>query len=181
MSNTAEVTITDQNCRLLAEQFIEESGINISDYIFSKIGYDILTELDSNKELVVTKTVYFTKQIDNLDIYGNTIFYISIVNDGTISTVYSSSTDIENKYEVDEKNIVNLDEAIEKAKNLEGSIEFPEESDRIILEKVEVAYWEDSSPGSDNYTIQPVYLIKGTAYSDNNVVGEAQFIEAALE
>lgn len=176
------VDLSDDECMQIAENFLEESELKLQDFEYSGVGYDILTDLENeSQEVVVAKNIYYSRTLNELDVYGNSKIMISVTADGEISEVYSSYGDINEQIKTKKKNIVPIEVAVDKAINMQGFIDCPLESKKIVLESVEIVYWEDSVPESDNNTIQPVYKIIGSAYEEGKYIGEVSIIEAALK
>ncbi len=176
---TDEIKIDDANCINIAQEFLKENDIVNSDYECRGVGYDVVETLDgSGKKEIVSKTVYYERSVDNVDINGNSPMFMTIDSEGEIVELYMASGEIGDKISYEAE--VTVEEAVEKAMNYEGMIDVPDEYDSVTLEKVEVIYWEDSAIGTTNDTLQPIYKISGKAYMDNVEVGEFIAYETAL-
>lgn len=175
-----KMTISDDKCREIAEEAIVKSGLAGDDCTYSKIGYTLLEEIGvENSETVLEKQVYFKRKIDNINVSGKNMLVVTIDADGEIISILSNYMSIDDEIEVQQ--VIPVDEAIEKAKELEGMIEMDEKTDRVEIENVEVVYWEDSSTIYDVNTIQPVYKITGKSYCNGEEIGIFAAYEQAIQ
>lgn len=175
-----EMTISDDKCREIAEEAIVKSGLAGDDCTYSKVGYTLLEEIGvENSETVLEKQVYFKRKIDNINVSGKNMLVVTIDADGEIISILSNYMSIDDEIEVQQ--VIPVDEAIEKAKELEGMIEMDEKTDRVEIENVEVVYWEDSSTIYDVNTIQPVYKITGKSYCNGEEIGIFEAYEQAIK
>lgn len=177
---TGEVKLSDESCKEMAQEFLEDNQLLTDEFEYVGVGYDTLTDLSNpEEEKVIGKLVYYERKINGIDVEGNSKIYVAFDNQGEISEAYSSYREVERTVEPNE--VVALEAAIEKAEKLEGYIVMDEEADRIVLENAEIIYWEDSEAFSTNNTIQPVYKITGKAYKGDELLGEFAAVESAVK
>lgn len=179
-SDMKKLTFTDKECIDIAQEFLVENALLANDFVYSGVGFDTFTDMQNpENSYVIEKQIYFERLIGGTVVDGNSRIFISIDGNGEIASAYSSYQDID-KYQ-DANEVVELSEAIDAISKQEGLIAVDEEANRVSLEKAELIYWEDSGLYSENNTIQPVYRITGTAYIDDDVVGEFVAIESAVK
>ncbi len=177
----SEVTLSDDKCVSIAEEELKKLDLLVKGMEYSGVGYDEETDLQTNESKIIGKTVYFSRELDGVAVKGNSTISVSIVGEGDIKSVYYACGAISKEYKIADENIISLDEAIEACKNFEGYVVVPDNADKVVVESVECVYWEDSAPGSENKTIQPVYRFVGKAYCGDEYCGEFVAIESALE
>lgn len=174
-----EINLSDDSCIEIAENFLKENGLLPDEFSSSGIGYDTLTDLSHPEdEIIIAKQIYFSRNIDNIEVDGNSKIYVSIDSNGEISEAYSAYRDVDDRVSVNE--VIELGEAVDKVLNSKGFIAVEENADKVVLENVEIIYWEDSAEFSTNSTIQPVYKITGKSYQGENIIGEFEAIESAV-
>ena len=93
--------------------------------------------------------------------------------------VYSSYIEIEEV--VDVKENYTIDEMSSELENLNGMIYINDDADEVTFEDVEVVYYEDSAPYSDNPTIQPVYRVKGSNMKDGKEIDDYYGLTSAVK
>ncbi len=173
------INLSDDSCIEIAESFLKENRLLPDEFSYSGIGYDTLTDLSHPEdEIIIAKQVYFCRNIDNIEVDGNSKIYVSIDGNGEISEAYSAYQNVDKKVPVNE--VIGLEEAVDKVLDLKGFIAVEENADKVVLENVEIIYWEDSAEFSTNSTIQPVYKITGKSYQGETIIGEFEAIESAV-
>ncbi len=176
--NTDEIMISDEECIQMAEKFLKENEIIDDSYQCSGVGYDLFSSMDDlENERKISKTVYFKYTYEGVEVYGTSI-NLTYNSKGEITGLYVLSSMKTEK--VDYKTTITAKDAVERAKNHEGTIRIPDECNKVVLEKIEMIYWEELNIVSDNYTLQPVYKITGTAYNNGIEVGDYIAYESAL-
>lgn len=174
-----EIPFSDEECIEMAKLVLIDNDIISNNYQCGGVGYYLYGSMDDlGNEKKIAKTVRFEHAIDDIDIYGTTPVFITFDSEGEIIELYVSSGRITEKVECNSD--ITVEKAVERAINYEGMIDVPDECDKVILKEIEMVYWEDSSIGSENDTIQPIYKIMGTAYKDNVEVGNFIAYESAL-
>lgn len=173
------INLSDDSCIEIAESFLKENGLLPDEFSYSGIGYDTLTDLSHPEdEIIIAKQIYFCRNIDNIEVDGNSKIYVSIDGNGEISEAYSAYQNVDKKVPVNE--VIGLEEAVDKVLDLKGFIAVEENADKVVLENAEIIYWEDSAEFSTNSTIQPVYKITGKSYQGETIIGEFEAIESAV-
>lgn len=174
------VSVSDEECKRLANEIINELGIFPEGYTFYGIVYGTCNDLEKPEDqMIISKEVVFTREVDNIDVYGNSKVSVKITDEGTIQSITVNSRNIEKKETFNEINTIN--EAIENLKNYDGYINIPEGSTKLIIDDVKICYWEDSTIENGNNTIQPVYEFTGKAYDDQNELGEFTILESVMK
>lgn len=179
-SNETVVNLTDDECKDKAINYLKENDLLPDDFDYDAVGYETVAPVeDPENKQTVKKIVFLKRKLNGVDVKGTSKIFVSIAGDGEVNTVYGSHGDIRETGKPTE--IIPASEAVNKAKKLEGLISVSEEADNVKLENIEVVYWEDSAPGSENSTIQPVYKITGQAFKGNDEIGEFTAIESAIK
>lgn len=178
---SGEVTVADDKCKSIAEKELKKLGLLKEGMVYDGIAYDTQTDLQNNEETIIAKTVCYNRKIEGIEVRGNSSVSITIVGDGDIKSIYYIYGEINKKHEIADENIIPIEKAIEECKKFNGQVIMPDDYDEIVIEKVECVWWEDSSPGSMNKAIQPVYKFVGKAYLDGEECGEFVAIESALK
>lgn len=176
-----EMKVDDDTCKAIAKMELEKLELYDETIECYGVGYDIQTDLQTGEEIIISKTVYYDRKINNIEVEGNAKIAVTLNSDSDVKSIYYSLRNPSYEYNVKKENIRKISEAIEDCKKLEGYIEMPEGVNKILLDDVECVYWEDSAPNSSNNTLQPVYKFTGKAYTDGVYVGEFVAIETALE
>lgn len=179
-SNKKEMKISDKECRKKAEEILFSNNILDDSCEYSDIGSTVIEEIGAEgSEKIISKEVYFTRKIDNEEVNGSRMAVVSIDADGDILQVSRNFSTIEKK--IKPNKIIAKEDAIEKAKKLEGMIYMDEKTNKVVIESVEVVYWEDSSFYNECNTIQSVYKINGKSYENNNLIGDFVAYEQAVK
>ncbi len=178
-NNKKEMKISDKECRKKAEEFMFSNNILDDSCVYSDMGNTVIEEIGvEGSETIISKEVYFTRKINNKKVKGSRAAVVSIDADGDILQISTNYSSVEKK--IKPNRIITIEEAIENAKKLEGMICMDEKTNKVVIESVEVVYWEDSSFDSKCNTIQPVYKINGKSYENNNYLGKFVAYEQAV-
>lgn len=178
-----KVMVSDAKSKEIAKKFLEDKQLIPKDFEYSGIGYDILSVEDGSKngpqnKTVISKNVYFKRKVDNSFVEGTSQIYVSIVGNGEVETVYSSYWEKSEEVKVEDN--ISIDDVIKKIEKLDGCIAISEEADKVVLTDIEVVYWEDSAPFSENYSIQPIYKVSGSCYNKNNKIDSFEALVTGL-
>ena len=92
---------------------------------------------------------------------------------------YSSYREIEEVVAVKEN--YTIDEMSAELENLNGKIYINDDADEVTFEDVEVVYYEDSAPYSDNPTIQPIYKVKGSNKKNGKEIDDYYGLTSAVK
>ncbi len=177
--NEEEIKFSDEECIEMAEKFLKENKIIDDSYQSEGVGFELYSSMDKPEdEKKISKTVYFKHTFDGIEMYGSVPVYITFNSEGEVTELYALSGMRTEK--VEHKSGIEAKDAVERAEKLEGMLSLPEESDKVVLEKIELIYWEDYDIMETNETLQPVYKITGTAYKDGIKAGEFTAYESAL-
>jgi|GEM_PF-2166085 len=167
-----KINLSDEECIKKAREFLEKNQLLNMD-VFNISVNDITKTNAANldDEDTIGKDVYFSRSINGSEVYGISRIIVTIAPNGEISEVRSLYRDTGNSIEAKVKSI---EEAIESVENHDAMIEIEPGVERVDLEKLEIVYWEDSSPKSETQYIQPVYRFIGKGYTSDGE--ESNFI-----
>lgn len=175
-----KIDITDDEAKRIATDFLVNNNLLPDGFAFSGMGRDILQEGD-NDEIEVSKIVYFSRYIDGSIVDGTSQVYVTLINNGEISYVYSSYMVEMKKNKIRSTNNIDIMENLETIINDDNYIDIDESADSIEISNIDVGYWEDSSPFSEENYMQPVYKLTGSEYSDGKKIGKFEIITQALQ
>lgn len=177
-----EVLLSDDKCSDISKAFLEENGLLPDDFSYTGMGYAVRAQETINgpqNETIIAKHAYFNRTINNASVECTSRIIVSITGNGEIAEIYSAFREISESHDV--QNVIPISEAIENAKNFDGLIDIVEDADKVVYTDIEVIYWEDSAPYSENATIQPIYRINGICYKDNVEVGVYVALVSAIK
>ena len=161
-----------------AEKFLEDNNLIPGDFAYSKMGETVIENVATGEETVITKDLYFMREIVGIEVEGTSKIVVSMNSDCEVEEIYSSYREIEK--EVNVKENYTVDEMVNRLKALNGTIYINESADEITLDDVEVIYYEDSAPYGDNITIQPIYRVKGSSLKDGEEIDEYLGLTSAV-
>ena len=162
-----------------AETFLKNNDLIPGDFAYSEMGETVVENVSNGEETVVTKDLYFNREIDGIEVEGTSKIVVSMNGDCEVEEVYSSYREIEKVVKVKEN--YNVDEMVNRLKELNGTIYINENADEITLDDVEVIYYEDSAPYGDNITIQPIYRVRGSSLKDGEEIDEFLGLTSAIK
>ena len=162
-----------------AEKFLEDKALIPGDFAYSKMGETVIQNLSTGEKKVVTKDLYFTREINGIEVEGTAKIVVSMNGDGEVEEIYSSYREIEETVAVKENYTV--DEMVSRLKGLNGTVYINENADEVTLDNVEIIYYEDSAPYSDNITIQPIYRVRGSSIKDGGKIDEYLGLTSAVK
>ena len=162
-----------------AETFLKNNDLIPGDFAYSEIGETVVENVSTGEKTVVTKDLYFNREIDGIEVEGTSKIVVSMNGDCEVEEVYSSYREIEKAITVKEN--YNVDEMVSRLKGLNGTIYINENANEITLDDVEVIYYEDSAPYGDNITIQPIYRVRGSSLKDGEEIDEFFCLTSAIK
>lgn len=148
----------------VANEFLKDKDLIPGDFSYNNMGETVIEILSTGEKKTITKNLYFNREINGIEVEGTSQIVVFINGDGEVEELYSSYREIEEVVVVKENYTV--DEMINSLKRLDGTLYINENADEVILEDVEVIYYEDSAPYGDNITIQPIYRVNGSNIED---------------
>ncbi|MBQ4068048.1 MAG: hypothetical protein IJC76_02235 [Lachnospiraceae bacterium] len=175
------VTVSDKEAIEIAEKFLKNNNLLPEDFEYCGISRDIVQGGKDNKEVEVAKIIYFSRFINGEQVDGNSQVYVMLINDGEINQVYSSFIKNQKKKKVNDNFFIDINEGVENLVNPNNFLDIDESADEISVENIEIEYWEDSSPYSEDNYIQPIYRITGNEYSEGKNIGEFEILTQALK
>ncbi len=176
-----EYILSDEKCIKVAEKFIKENDLEKYNLKLFSIDRTFSNDLDKpDEKIVVEKLLVYTRCIGEEHIYGESQLILSVSNTGKVNKMYMCINEIEEECSI--KNQKQVLEAIEKIKDYEGFISVPEQSKKVVIDNVEIKYWEDTNSDNTEATIQPVYEFTGKSYGeDEKYLGEVKIVESVIE
>lgn len=162
-----------------ADMFLKDNDLIPEDFVYSEMGETSIKNVSTGEEIVVTKDLCYTREINGIEVEGTSKIVVSMNAEGEVEEVYSSYREIEEV--VDVKENYTVDEMLEELKKLNGMVYISDDADEVIFEEVEIVYYEDSAPYSDNLTIQPVYKVKGSNNKEGKKIEEYSGLTSAVK
>lgn len=162
-----------------ANKFLKDKELIPSDFVYSEIGETSIENLTTGEKTVVTKDLYYTREINGVEVEGTSKIIVSMNSDGDVEEIYSSYREIEEVVAVKEN--YTIDEMSAELENLNGKIYINADADEVTFEDVEVVYYEDSAPYSDNPTIQPIYKVKGSNKKNGKEIDDYYGLTSAVK
>ncbi len=170
-----ELNLKDSECIDIAEEFMDSIDLNSEELDVYGIVDITCNDIDKpESKMIIEKQVIFNRQINGIDVYGDSKVIVAIKSDGSIGKFMANYNNLSTKIPIDKFNSVTT--GIEKIKKYEGYIDVPENTNQIELKNVEIKYWE-SEDDSKSYVIQPVYEYTGKAYDGEEYLGTVKIIE----
>ena len=162
-----------------ANKFLKDEELIPDDFVYSEIGETTIENVTTGEKTVVTKDLYYVREINGIEVEGTSKIVVSMNAEGDVEEIYSSYREIEEV--VDVKENYTIDEMSSELENLNGMIYINDDADEVTFEDVEVVYYEDSAPYSDNPTIQPVYRVKGSNMKDGKEIDDYYGLTSAVK
>ncbi len=162
-----------------ANKFLKDEELIPDDFVYSEIGETTIENVTTGEKTVVTKDLYYVREINGIEVEGTSKIVVSMNAEGDVEEVYSSYREIEEVLDVKEN--YTIDEMSSELENLNGMIYINDDADEVTFEDVEVVYYEDSAPYSDNPTIQPVYRVKGSNMKDGKEIDDYYGLTSAVK
>ena len=175
------VTVSDKEAIEIAKKFLKNNNLLPEDFEYCGISRDIVQGGEDNKEVEVAKIIYFSRFINGEQVDGNSQVYVMLINDGEINQVYSSFIKNQKKKKVNDNYFIDVNKDIANLVASSNFLDIDESADEISVENIEIEYWEDSSPYSEDNYIQPIYRITGNEYSEGENIGEFEILTQALK
>ena len=165
INNSKAITLSDKDCISIAEKFLKDNKLLPNSFFENGVAHETKTSVkDPTDTTIVKKDIYFNRKIDGKKVYGISRIIVSIGTDAQIDSVYSLYRDIDG-YPASIK-VKSFQEAFNDLKQLKGTVRVGEGAKTVTIKKVELVYWEDSTPYSEQSHIQPVYHFTGEAIDD---------------
>ncbi len=173
------VEIEDQILIEKASKFLKDNELIPGDFAYSKMGATTLTNMATKEEKILTKDLYFMREINGIEVEGTSKIVVYMNGDGEIEEIYSSYREIKETVTVKENYTV--DEMIERLKSLNGTLYINENADEITMDSVDIIYYEDSAPFGNNVSIQPIYRVRGSSLKNGEEIDEFLGLTAAVK
>jgi hypothetical protein len=164
-NSSKAITLSDIDCITLAEKFLKEKELLPDGFFENGVAYETKTSVKNPADsTIVKKDIYFNRKIDGKKVYGVSRIIVTVGADDQIDSVYSLYRNFDkNPTSIKTKS---FDEAFNDLKQLKGTVRAGETTKSVNVKNVELVYWEDSSPYSEQTHIQPVFHFKGEAIDD---------------
>lgn len=174
-NNSKPIDLSDEHCETIANNFLIKNELLPSDFFKNGIAHETKTSaLNPEDSVVIRKDVYFNRKLNNKSVYGVSRIIVSVGSEGRIDAVYSLYRDIKSSESV---KIKPFNAALNDLKNFKGSIRMNGDAETVNIKKVDLVYWEDSTPDSKQTHIQPVYHFTGETL---NKKGNTDIFEAFI-
>lgn len=132
---------------------------------------------DIGASKVLRKQVYFHRKLNGKPVYGISRIVVTIGQEEQIDDYYSVYKDIVEENPV---KIKDFDSAYSELKQQNGLLTVDADAKEVHINKVELVYWEDSSPYSQQTHIQPVYRFIGESLSSEGKKGKFEAFVGAV-
>lgn len=173
--DNTNMLLSDEITKKMAKDFLTRNNLLPSGFFENGVANETVTSaLNPKNSKILRKEVYFNRKINGKPVYGISRIIVAINQTGDIDSVYSAYKDYSKEETV---KIVPFDQALQNIKNHKGLINMSETTKNVMIKKVELAYWEDSSPNSKQTHIQPVYRFFGES---ENIKGEKGIFEGIV-
>lgn len=173
--------LTYEEYTKIADEFLQEIGFMdetiIRDYVEVKDSVESVKPSDSK---TLSKGVRYDKYIDGVKVYNNFAASVRINAYGQVESCYIPNIKVLEAFEINNKYVVELKDAIEHAKNFKGIVSMKEVTEKVKYENAEVLYYADSNPYSEEMAIIPIYKIEGKAFVGDHEIGEVVCYESAI-
>ena len=172
--------LTYEEYTKIADDFLTDIGFMdetiIRDYV--EVKDDVQTEKKGNSK-TISKGVSYDKYIDGVKVYSQYAASIGVNAYGQVTRCYIPNMKVLDEFEISNKYVVELKDAIEQAKKFKGLVSMNQVTERVELEKAQVLYYADAYPTSEEMAIIPIYKIEGKAFVGDNEIGEVVCYESA--
>ncbi|MGI6363659.1 MAG: hypothetical protein ACOX21_07985 [Bacillota bacterium] len=154
----------DEVLRQAAEEFLKKNNLMPEGFVYSFVADGVVAEFGSGERYVESRTVSFTRYIDNVPVYGNSRLAVSFDRELNITAVDSIYRPIVAQLDApparDARKMLEL--AVKKGRGLFG-FDLEKESPQVTLHVTEVrqTYWEDEEADC----IYPVFHYTGDVYN----------------
>ena len=179
-----EVTLSESEIKSIADNFLENIGAMDDSIVPASDGVDIednIENLTDKTSVTFSKGVsYYKKQGDSL-IESYVFANVYVDGDGEVLSASIKNMTASDDFNIPDDYKVDINDALEKAKKLEGKVDLPEDAQNIKIDDVSMVYWTDYAYNYDDYdtsVLIPVYRFEGTC--DGNSNKKAYFYEAAV-
>lgn len=165
----------------IADEFLKEIGFMdetiIRDYV--EVNDSVESAKPGNSK-TLAKSVRYDKYINGIMVKANYAASVSINAYGQVESCYIPNMKVIEEFDINNKYVVELKDAIEQAKDFKGLVSMNEVTERVVFEKAEVLYYADAYPLSEEMAIIPMYKIEGKAFVGENEIGEVLCYESAI-
>jgi len=176
-----ELTLSDKELREIANDFLNDIGALEDNMVITSYTEDRIENLTTHEEVLVAKSVNYTKYIDGVEIYAPFAASVRIDGNGEVVRCYIPNLNIKEEIEIDDSYIVGEDEAYTQATKLQGKTAVNEVVDEITISDAKVMFWAEAYPYSEERAIIPVYKLEGKSYVNGKEYGKALFYESAIK
>lgn len=172
-------TIADNDTIKISEKFLKENNLLPNDFYFTTVGYEKVTSVNnSSNSKIMRKFVYFNRKINGVTTSGISRIVVGVGQNGQIDDVYYSAKPLSDFRNVKIKDFNTAYTDLKKLDN--GMFNIQSDTKSVKIHNVELAYWDDCSPNSNQNYIQPVYKFTGDEYNEAGVKSEFTGIISAI-
>jgi len=154
---------SDEQAKVIAIQQIQDLGLPVDEFKVADVTKFTEEGAPGKPVKTLSKAVFLYRQIDNKSILGVSRIIILIGDNGEVAGVskYYKETQPYNCYPLKP-----FEKAFDELKNGRASNNISGKANHAIIKNVELRYWEDAGPISDQPFLQPVYLFEGETTID---------------
>lgn len=158
------VPYSDDDVKKMAQEFLKNDLFDLSGFeMEEEVQHGIASDA---AKLITSKSVIFNRTLNNLRVYGNSKIIVSYGSEGLSGFNYVFNDTGET---VDYKPI-GVKEALAKLLTVDSMQSFGRQKNQgnaiinhVLVDQVEMIYWEDAASNSNMFHIQPCYFFSGTA------------------
>ncbi|GLI04893.1 hypothetical protein YDYSG_09230 [Paenibacillus tyrfis] len=173
-NESISIDVTDEKAKEIATDFLKKNNLLPNDFTITSVAHETLTNAKNpNDKKVLRKEVYFNRLLNGTKVYGISRIIVSIGDKGQIDTVFSLNRPIDPKG--NPIKLKSIDNVIDDLKKLKGTVKIHSDSRKVKINKIELSYWEDSTPTSTQEFIQPVYHLKGDNIDEKGITINSSF------
>jgi|GEM_PF-981988 len=179
-SEVAKNIPSDEEAVASAEEFLEKFGWLPETFEPAGVTANTIVPGDVNSETeagdyVSTKTVHFYQKIDQLPVLGVSRIMVEVGDNGQIVSArkYHKEVGAFTSY-----GLKSVREAAQDLQTSKGVHNISEDAKNVVLDKVELAYYEDPASLDQQTYLQPVYVFEGTYYYEGKKVSFSGVVPA---
>lgn len=167
--------ISEDECKSLASDIAKVHEVDLDMFTDIKVvpvEYSMAPSEDgtASDPIAVAYDVYFYPIINGKSVYGVSRFVVSLDGDGNVAGIKKQYKDI---IPYQEETIISLDEAVNKLKAGEASVNVMSAYEQAEINEYNIVYYADVSSIDEQPYMQPIYCLEGTVSG-----GEADHLQS---
>lgn len=164
---TFEMPFTPQECCSFAKEFLKKNDL-LKETVSDNWSVNEQSLSDENVSKVHQLGINIFREIDGIEVIGNSRITVYVNGNGEIVNVYYNWREYLDSATV---KLISVKKAISKIKEKEASISLEENPISMRIDNVAISYYEQAR-NEKNQMIQPVYIFSGVAETTE---GEKEF------